>query len=192
MLVAVLLGACFAPAASAALNSKKGLVSDPSVTTLCRYDIPGVGTEYYYQMDIRTLDTITVKAVNGSGQQVKVPKGGRAEWKWEAISYASGSVRLTPSADGSTCTVKAVKGGQDVMISVTMYDRNGKQTFSDSAFIEARYNAAEWIAVYLTLGLYGVSPKGVAYYLKDNGLPVLVADAMGYYFGLLMPWDMFD
>ena len=160
-IVLMILTACsvLSPAASAKAIDRKGISSDPSVTTFNR-----LGDAYYYNMEIQTGDTITLRLVDSSGKPVKVPKDGRVVWTADPYPTGAsdaGKVKLTPSADGSTCTLKAVKGGRDVSVIATIYDRNDKEINWYLCFVQPRYTTPEWIAFYLTLGYYGINWKNL-------------------------------
>ena len=146
------------PAASAV--SKKGIASDPSVTVFHRVG-EGSNAKYYY-VDIFTGDTVTLRLVDSSGKQVKYPAGYHVVWTADPYPTGSddaGRVKLTPSADGTACTLKAVKGGRDVAIVATVYDKNDKEVDWYLGFVQSRYTTPEWIAFFLTLGYYGINWK---------------------------------
>ena len=187
--------AVLSPMASAKAVDKKGIVADPSVTTFVYSQDGKSGT---YCIDIHTGNTVTLRMVDSSGNQVKVPKG--CHVKWAADPYPTGSsysgkVRLTPSADGSTCTLKATKGGRDAAIIATIYDKNGKEVNWYLGFVQSRYTAPEWIAFYLTLGMYGINWENMLRFDDLNSFLFNLVDIpvtmLLQPIELLSPWDMF-
>lgn len=194
MLAVLMFCLILAPMASAYVDEKKGLVSDPSITVLHRLD-HGTNTFYFYQVESRVGQTVTLRAVDNHGRQVKVPKGGHAVWKVDPVYFNSCAVKLTPSADGSTCSVKTTKGGTGTLISVQMFDKNNKQTFYANGYVQSKYTVAEWIAEYLTLGLYGINLKHIPHVFQNNSgftiIEVFAADGILYLTDMILPSAVF-
>jgi hypothetical protein len=191
------------PMVSAKSVGKAGITSDPSISYFHPFKDGSGGA---YQIDIHTGDTITLWLVNSSGKQIRAPKGGHVEWAADPFPTGSidgGKVKLTPSEDGSTCTLKAVKGGENVAVIAQVYDKNNKKINEYFCMVQSRYTPIEWVIFYLTLGMYGINWKneftGIRHELTYDDPWALLMDlvmmpgiVLLQPFELIRPWEKFD